>query len=388
MTLSNSVTVQPQPGFASTLRSLPPTFFNTKTWVTFTPRDTLPASYTRSVASRDGAGARSGSAAPATAIAASMKAAITSLRSRATSRRLAIRAARRVAAPSDALLRRRRIQPQEVIGQLRPLRDQPLGLRRRPALQHVQLPEDRQVSDARPIRKEIRTVAEPHEQLVEASPELVDDRLERQACEPLRERLAPDVPPHQRPDQRTEERGSGNAADDLPRRRVDVGVGPAERHPVPVQRFVGPVLEKALARGDGTVAVEQRRVGFQLIELPQDLRRVEGTLPVDLDDRHLAGLGIPPLEVAGTLRPYEAEGNPLQLERTRDLLDERGDAAAEERRLHRRIVRGSGASGQAGPANRGASEPRGGACGRLRTPANPPSAEADGGRALRYGRAP
>src|SRR5437899_6712357 len=213
-------------------------------------------------------------------------------------------------------------------------------------------------------------IPEPHEQLVEASPELVDDRLERQACEPLGERLAPDVPPHQRPDQRTEERGSGNAADHLPCRRVHVRIGPAERHPVPVERLVGPVLEKSLPRGDGAVAVEQRRLRRELIELPQDLRRIEGALPIDLDDRHLAGLRVPPLEVARALWRYEAEGNPLQLERTCDLLDERGDATAEERRLHRWIVRGSGASGQAGLAD-GAEVRADG----VRTPANPPSAE-------------
>src|SRR3989442_15905425 len=41
----------------------------------------------------------------------------------------------------------------------------------------------------------------------------------------------------------------------------------------------------------------------------------------------------------------------------------------------------------AGLANSRASEPRGGAGGRLRTPANPPPAEADGGRGLPHCRA-
>src|SRR5438094_512031 len=57
MTLSNSVTVQPQPGFASMLSSAVPMFLRTNEWRTVAPRSTLPASYTSSGTSRPPAGA-------------------------------------------------------------------------------------------------------------------------------------------------------------------------------------------------------------------------------------------------------------------------------------------------------------------------------------------
>src|SRR5437867_1523465 len=79
MTLSNSVTVQPQPGFASMLSSAVPMFLRTNEWRTVAPRSTLPASYTSSGTSRPPAGGAG--AGPPSACAAQAKPTSTSVAS-------------------------------------------------------------------------------------------------------------------------------------------------------------------------------------------------------------------------------------------------------------------------------------------------------------------
>jgi hypothetical protein len=55
------------------------------------------------------------------------------------------------------------------------------GLRGRSALQQVQLAEDREIGGTRLLREEVRTLAEPDDQLVEAPAELRGEDVQGEA---------------------------------------------------------------------------------------------------------------------------------------------------------------------------------------------------------------
>ena len=72
----------------------------------------------------------------------------------------------------------------------------------------------------------------------------LDHAIERKARQPLRMRLASDLPAEHSPHEREGERGQRQRCGDLLRSGIGVCVGPAQRHPVPVERLVGPVLDE------------------------------------------------------------------------------------------------------------------------------------------------
>src|SRR5438132_2619452 len=124
--------------------------------------------------------------------------------------------------------------------------------------------------------------------------------------------LVADLAPQEHSQHWPQGRGRWHAADHLCRRRLGVGVGPAERHSVPVERFVGLLLEEALPG--------RRR--------PHPVKEPE---------------------VRRALRRDERESDPVQLQRACDLLYERGQPATEQLGFHVGSFRATGGHAASAP---------------------------------------